>query len=290
MNNLEQAIAYANKKGWYVFPTREKPSLPFETEDGIEILPVKSPYTTNGFLDASRDVDVIKAWWEQHPNAGIGVSCGHSNLVVIDIDTKDGRKGFENFMNLHVSDEGALHSITPSGGAHIVYSGQVRSRANRWAGIDIRSKGAYIVAPPSWIYDDNGEKSFYIAVDDWERIPVDIPPSLDEKLDKLAGKEKKSSGQKFTKQESPEETIRRVRDALDKIPSQYCDEYFSWISVGLALKTLGDSGFELWDAWSRKSSKYTPKACTYRWKKFNPNEIGLGTIFYLAKEGGYNGK
>lgn len=289
MSNLAQAITYA-EKGWYVFPTREKPSLPFETEDGIEILPVKSPYTPNGFMDASKDVNVVKAWWEKHPDAGIGISCGHSNLVVIDIDTKDGRKGFENFMGLHVSDEDALHSITPSGGAHIIYTGQVRSRANRWAGIDIRSKGAYIVAPPSWIYKDDGEKGYYIAVDDWTRTPAPVPASLDEKLDKLAGREKKTGEQKYKREEPLEETLKRVRNALDKIPTEYCDEYFSWVSIGLALKTLGDAGFDLWDTWSRKSSKYTPKACTYRWKKFNPSEIGLGTIFYLAKLGGYDGK
>lgn len=288
---LETAIKYANA-GWYVFPTRERPSKPFVTKTGkTKILPAKAPYYKGGFYLATLDIKQITEWWTKHPNAGIGISCGPSNLVVVDIDVKDGRKGFDNFMSLQISDEGALHSATPSGGTHIIYTGNMNSWANVEAGVDLRSSGAYFVAPPSWIVNEIGEdKGYYVALDDWDRVPVQTPISLEEKLDKLRGHHKQSSKSKYTCNEPLEKTITRVKDALEKIPLIYCDEYFSWVSIGLALKTLGNDGFVLWDNWSKKSHKYDYEACASRWDSFEPNEIGLGTIFFLAKSGDKNGK
>jgi hypothetical protein len=43
--------------------------------------------TPNGFKDASTDSAVIKIWWENNPDAAIGIPTGEiSGLVVVDID------------------------------------------------------------------------------------------------------------------------------------------------------------------------------------------------------------
>jgi hypothetical protein len=291
MNNilLEEAIRYA-ERGWFVFPTRPMKSKPFEVvlRDGTKktkTLPAKSPYYKGGFMNATRDVEQIKEWWKKHPEAGIGISCGHSGLVVVDIDVKDGRKGFDNFMSLNISDEGALHASTPSGGLHIIYSGSTNSYANIKSGVDLRSVGSYIVAPPSYIYDCEGKKKKYVRLDDWDRTPMEVPIYLFEKLDTLKDKTKPEKKQGRTIiTEDLDKTIEKAKKALDKLPQEFCENYFQWIEIGLSLKSLGDAGYELWKEWSKKSSKYEEDACEYRWERFDPRDITIASLLFYAKE------
>jgi hypothetical protein len=71
------------------------------------------------------------------------------------------------------------------------------------------------------------------------------------------------------------------------IPNPDCD-WESWNRVGMALfnATCGSAeGLRLFDAWSHRSSKYNAGKTTQKWKALDgcpPNEIGAGTIFYLA--------
>lgn len=286
---LETALKYA-EKGWMVFPTRERESEPFVDKKGkTRTMKQKTPYMKGGFEIATKDYDLIKEWWKKFPEAGIGVSCGHSNLVVVDIDTHKGdNRGFENFMKLNVSDEGALHSLTPSGGLHIVYSGLTNSHANVEAGVDLRSQGAYFVAPPSFVYVENSKKN-YIALDDWSRIPTRVPCDLINKLQLLKkGKEHKSDrDEKFVRTEDHKTLVNKAKKALDRLPQEFCDEYFKWVNVGLSLKSLGQDGFILWDNWSKKSSKYDKDALEYRWERFDPREISIASLFYWAKQENY---
>ena len=294
---LISALEYA-RRGFYVFPCREIEGKAYEKEyvipaHGAEkekketkiIIPkIKTPYVSGGFQVATLDEKQINLWWTKYPNAAIGISCGASNLVVVDIDVKDGRRGFDNFMSLHVSYEGALQSFTPSGGMHIIFSGLTDSHANVKAGIDLRSKGAYIIAPPSKIML-NREMKEYKALGDWSITPANVPDDLIKKLNLLRkGTENKIENKKEYPIDNVDELIGRLRIALNKLPNSYCDEYWSWVSVGIALKTLGEAGFSLWNEWSKKSSKYDYDALVYRWDKFDPREITIGSIFFWAKE------
>lgn len=279
---LDQLYYFAKVKKWFVFPTREKQYEYTNNEGKIEIAKVKSPYIAGGFQSATQDMVQIKQWWEQYPEAGIGVACGQSNLICIDIDVKSGSNGFENFMRLGISDEGALHSITPSGGSHIIFSGSMYSQANIKAGVDIRSIGAYFVAPPSWIYDENNNKSAYVAIDDWTETPAPVPSSLTEQLKTLRQQREKKEHRIID--EPLETTVQKAQKALDSLPQEYCDEYFMWVTIGMSLHELGDKGLDMWVEWSRKSSKFELEACIKRWEKFAPREITINTLFYYARE------
>lgn len=279
---LEKAIEYVHR-GWYVFPCREKDSKPFINDKGKEVVvPAKAPYLRGGFKSSTRDLSLIKSWWKKYPEACIGVSCEPSGLTVIDVDVRNGKKGFDSFVSMNVSDEGALHAVTASGGLHIIYKGLINSHANVKAGVDVRSIGAYFIVPPSYIWE-NGEKKHYIMADDWNREPIKIPTNLEEKLDWLRGKEKKQVSQKQYPKESLDKTILRVKKALDTLPQWMVEDYFTWVNIGMALKTLGESGFSLWDNWSRKSNKYDYDALLYRWENFQPNSITIASIFHYAR-------
>ena len=136
---VDQILALA-ARGLPVFPCR----------------PDKSPYTKNGFRDASSDPETIRRWWAKWPDALVGVATGEaSDLTVVDIDVKDGKKGDRNWQEL-VAKHGPLPDTlvaeTRSGGFHYFFKfvdGSKCSAGNLSPGIDIRSGGGYAVVAPS---------------------------------------------------------------------------------------------------------------------------------------------
>jgi replicative DNA helicase len=176
---LSEALYYASR-GWYVFPCREKPGASF-LRNGVEVIPTeKTPYTSKGLNDATIDEEQIRAWWDMWQDAMIGVNCGMSGLFVVDIDRKH-VNGLEVYSDWGINDNAGLHSITPSGGMHIVFKGFGKTSTNAKTGIDTRGEGGYFIAPPSKILegDYTGE---YKRFDDWSRTPGIIPDGLMSKL------------------------------------------------------------------------------------------------------------
>jgi putative DNA primase/helicase len=113
----------------------------------------KHPRTRNGLLDATTDSETIRQWFARWPEANIGIACGPSGLVVLDIDPRHG--GDESLRNLedqygHLPS--TIEAITGGGGRHIFFANppglqvhcQTMSR-----GIDIKADGGYVVAAPS---------------------------------------------------------------------------------------------------------------------------------------------
>ena len=280
---LEEAIKYA-ERGWFVFPCRIRPSQPFRLPNGKEkILKAKSPLYTGGLNNATLDRKQIIEWWRKTPQAAIGVNCGLSNLIVVDIDMhKEHVNGFDNWMNLNISDEGALHSKTPSNGLHIIYAGITNGYGDENIALDIRSLGMYFIFPPSYVLLKNGQYGRYEMLDDWTRTPVEAPSDLMEKINTLRGKNKKEIKRKPIRIESFDKEVIKAKKALERLPQEYCDEHQKWISVGLSLYSLGDAGFQLWNDWSQNSDKYDADDLEYRWNKFQPREIGLGSLMFWA--------
>jgi hypothetical protein len=125
-------------QGWAVFPCKWR---------GEE---AKAPLTINGFHDATRDPNQIRAWWTRWPHAMVGARVPAS-LLVIDVDPRNGG-------NL-----AALESLTGrlpatltawsgrnDGGRHLYYlrpAGPLTS-TRLPKGIDLKVNG-YCIVPPS---------------------------------------------------------------------------------------------------------------------------------------------
>lgn len=81
--------------------------------------------------------------------------------------------------------------------------------------------------------------------------------------------------------------MQKYIDALKYISP---DSYEDWITVGMALKHEG-LGVDVWDSWSRGSSKYREGECAAKWNSFNEMHGGApvtgGTLMALAKKNGY---
>jgi len=82
--------------------------------------------------------------------------------------------------------------------------------------------------------------------------------------------------------------LNRVRSAIGYIDS---DDREMWVRIGMVLyHVFGDDGYTPWIEWSQKSDKFDEKEAKYQWdsfKNYNGDKVGLGTLFNLAKDGGW---
>jgi len=81
----------------------------------------------------------------------------------------------------------------------------------------------------------------------------------------------------------------QAEELLRFIPSEDRD---TWLSVGMALKCeIGDAAFQLYDHWSRSATnQYKAQSVKDVWNSFNGTGITWGTLVYLARQHGWNGK
>lgn len=220
-------------------------------------------------------------------------------LMVLDIDTKQGKLGAESLAKLEAK-YGKLPECptqqTASGGFHKVFSLPDGVTVSNSAGkvakdLDIKSGGnGYIVVEPSsidgvpykWISDSPND------CDDWQ------PPLAPQWLINLAAGE--GNGIKQTKiiaqnamHEAETQDLSRMRAVLARIPLENVDEYDAWLKVGLALSNWSsgrDYGLTLWDEWSRQSPKWIEGVCASKWRGFKPNEtngVTVSTLYFFAK-------
>lgn len=128
---LDAALTYASW-GWPVFPLRPRQ---------------KRPATSNGFKDATTDVEQINAWWTRNPDYNIGLPTGTA-FDVIDVDVPDGALSLPELQA--ADDEIHGHVATSSGGLHYYVTPRDKPNGARiMPGIDYRGVGGYVVAPPS---------------------------------------------------------------------------------------------------------------------------------------------
>lgn len=145
--NLEYALAYA-KQGWYVFPVHNIRKGSCSCGDPECEHPGKHPRTEHGHNDATADEPQIIEWWTETPDANIGIRTGKvSGISVLDIDR--GKDGFNSIKEFDVP--ATLYSKTGGDGQHHVYQydDKIPTKVAFRSGIDFRSDGGYIVAPPS---------------------------------------------------------------------------------------------------------------------------------------------
>jgi len=145
MSDLQQAALELAEQGWYVFPLRRNE---------------KRPLIREWHKRATNDVAQVGQWWQRWPEANIGIACGPSGIVVIDLDVKpdvDGKTTWQALCQKHGLSSNQVETITvatPSGGKHLYFlasrENTLRNTASRLGpGIDTRADGGYVVSPPS---------------------------------------------------------------------------------------------------------------------------------------------
>ena len=130
---------------------------------GLCIFPLKpnakTPLTAHGHLDATTNIDKIRAWWMDEPNANIGLVIGDdAGIIVLDIDSVkghgiDGFAAFETLQKAHgiIQDTYAVKTATGGGHYYFEYPKALKVsliKRELAKGVEVKYKG-YVVAPPS---------------------------------------------------------------------------------------------------------------------------------------------
>lgn len=136
------AVWLAERFGWHVFPVGGD----------------KKPFAgTHGCLDATNDIERVKAMFAAHPNANVGVATGAaSGFFAVDVDIKNGVgwTGLEAFERRYGRLPETLTVETPSGGKHFLYAYPEEVTVGNKGNvdklqIDVRGEGGYVLAPSS---------------------------------------------------------------------------------------------------------------------------------------------
>lgn len=176
-NTLYRAAQSLIREGQPVFPCK------------VQGEKAKAPLTKNGLLDATLNREQVKRWWQTHRTAAIGIPTG---IIwdVLDVDQKgavDGRRHLRGLQDLGLLNGCQRVVKTPSGGWHLYFKAAhgLTNRASATLGLDVRAKGGYVLASPSYIetheykgpYEDIGDTTN--CTDDpllWDLIVNNIAP------------------------------------------------------------------------------------------------------------------
>ena len=136
--NTVDAVLELVGRGWCPFPVEPGGKRPLKLVNGRRV-PWRhlSPMTSADVLDA----------WSQYPDANVGIDCGRSELLVVDIDAAS---AWRRLLDEEEVDETPTLTVRTGKGRHLYYRSP-GSLGNRGLalGIDIRGDGGYVVAPPS---------------------------------------------------------------------------------------------------------------------------------------------
>lgn len=180
MTFAEMAKPYVQEYGWPVFPV---------ARGGSKAPLVKSHEPGRGGVHmATTDLDMIDDWSDRFPNCNIAVATGEKiGIVVLDVDAPEGienlnrlfEAGLERFPEVPLAQSGG-------GGMHYYFSMPPEPLKNRaglldgknWlSGLDIRTTGGSITAPPS-VHKTGNLYRWLVKPDKWNHGGLVIPPPM----------------------------------------------------------------------------------------------------------------
>ena len=217
-------------------------------KQGMPVFPCspgnKRPLVKGGFKSATTDPEQIQEWWQQSPNAMIGIPTGETtNLLILDVDEKpakddkpavSGRRILSDLEKIHGKLPPTLEVTTPGGGKHLYF--KHAEGFKNWAnilgdGLDIRTTGGYIVGYGSRNQDGGIYRQGSI------HTIATIPDWVLEEIKRL--KTEKKNSQKLINNNHPVNVGQAV-EALKSLDDTYAAKAFS--SAIYALKNTKEGG------------------------------------------------
>ncbi len=192
MNNLTRYALAAAARGWHVFPLVPGDKVPLKGW----------PWTQRN----TTDPDAVRRCWSRAPY-NIGIACGPSRLVVIDLDTPKPDEPTPAEWDLPGVNDGAdvlaviceragqlfptletFHVRTRRGGMHLYYAAPDGVELRNTEGdkgnglgwlIDTRAAGGYVVGPGSFVDLPDGTGTYEVV---YPADPAPMPGWLAERL------------------------------------------------------------------------------------------------------------
>jgi putative DNA primase/helicase len=147
---IGKVIEYATRYKWSLFPVEPRNKRPIPTggkKDNGDVFRLRWGQC------ATNDLNILRRWWQQWPDANIGLACKRSGLVIIDADV-EGLQAWTHFSAKYNLPE-TVTANTPSGGCHIIYravDGVTIGNRDLMNGVNVRGikgDGGYVVIAPS---------------------------------------------------------------------------------------------------------------------------------------------
>ena len=165
---LRQALTYA-ARGWPVFPCQAGQKI---------------PATAHGHLDATTDPEQITTWFSRNPKWNLAIATGAPGPDVLDVDDHgsagNGYAAFARLSKAGLLDGAAAYVRTPSGGLHAYFTGSAQRNGHLTAQhLDFRSRGGYVLAPPSRVDGKPYEVIRTVNADgglDWATVTALLEP------------------------------------------------------------------------------------------------------------------
>lgn len=193
MNMLEQAIIYAEHVP--VYRLVENTKIPFKG--------------SNGHLEATQDIEQIKAWWTDEPMGNVACVPSKAGIFVLDIDLPKGISTLEDlglWQRLATQMDGFQGYKSWSGGIHLWFKTDSeiimkQSQIDLWKDVDIISNGGIIV-PPSVVngkpYEGNLDISQVPKAPEWLVTAIESAIENKGKLVANYSNNRQSRGQSYT--------------------------------------------------------------------------------------------
>lgn len=254
------------------------------------------------WMIGSNKIADFDRWLADDPNMNIGILPGKkSGIWVLDIDPKNGGDStLKALIDSYGELPETLTAKSGSGGRHYYFQFDERMVKNQTnagkrngdeghKGIDVKSAGGLIIAPPS--INKSGTYQWCSPIDS---TPIaQAPEWLIAELEpehKQRPKLTQDGRKKRNPWEGRQTDITQLQDALSYIDN---DDRDIWLAVGMALK-LDDAGhYSLWCEWSGTSHKFDQGDQTRVWnsiKNTGSTLTTLGTVYWMAENAGWERK
>lgn len=208
------------------------------------------------------------------------------DLLVVDVDERNG--GAESYQNLledipEVSGAGMVVRTGSGGQSRHLYFKMPEQQAllqhlQQYPGIDFKSTG-FVVGPGSLHVSGNNYEVLSGSPYDLEDAPADL-------LNKLSKPDRHRSS---VNGQPVDVSLSDVESMLEAIDSDVDHE--TWIRCGMAVHhATGGTGFDIWNDWSSKGSKYPGVAAIEkRWHSFGKTAqpVTIGTLSHYAEQAGW---
>jgi hypothetical protein len=148
--------------------------------------PAKHPLGSlvpHGVKDATTNRARVLAWWTRHPQANIGLACGH-RFDVLDIDGPTGAHAIQELAATHGLESSGPLVRTGGGGWHyyLATTGLGNVHPGGLEHVDWRGRGGYVVAPPS--RHASGHPYQWVAGRDLDAPLAEVPAPLRARLER----------------------------------------------------------------------------------------------------------
>lgn len=271
----------ASRQQWLVWRFESKPG---------DKKPRKVPYYVNGKrrtgeqgAESDRaalvDLAAARAAMAKGKYSGVGMALlPDDGLVGIDLDAMidpDTGEMCERGSAI-IAACGSYTEFSPSGkGVHIICSGTTDTFKSNEIGVEVFC----------------GRQYFTFTGRRYSGTPACINPLTDKVLKRLrttvdTGK-RRNDGGPAAAPPAGGDVRAKVESALAFVSPDV--GYDDWIKTGMAIHAeLGDAGFDVWDAWSQRSTKYPGTAALRNhWRSFHDGGVTGATLYGLASTAGW---